>query len=134
MCKSQAKYKSEYDRRAIETTSFRVGSYVFVDETPLLPTLEPSATVLTSNTYNKLRQLTTRPYRISDVRTYTTTIGEYGIPNTVSIDRVTHAPSPQRASLHQVKPHKTRLLVSSRVSNTHAQNKTGKTDTPTACD
>lgn len=91
MRKSQARYKHSYDRRVPETPSFLAGKYVFVEKPTLLATSEVSADAYTNRTYNKLQQRTMGPFCFISVRRHTVTIDEHGIPNTVSIDRVTHA-------------------------------------------
>lgn len=93
MQKSKAQYKSDYSRRVCETQLFQVCNYVFVDKPPLVITLVSSADTLASDTYNKLKRRTSRLYRISYVWADTVTLHVCGVPNTIFIDCVSHAPN-----------------------------------------
>lgn len=91
MRKGQARYKADYDRHVRETPSFQFDDYVFVDKPPLATTPENTADALAKQKYNKLQRPTSGPYRILEVRAKTAIIDEHGIPNTVSIHRITLA-------------------------------------------
>lgn len=105
MGKSQARYKSDYDRRVLETSSFQVGNYVFVDKPPLTTKSEESPDALAYRTYNKLQRRAADPCRILKVRANTVTIDERGSPNTVPFDHITHEPQPHRANCRINIPH-----------------------------
>lgn len=104
MWESQACYKADCHCRVRETPCFKISSYVFIDK-PLLDTSESSTDALARSTNNKLLRRTSRSHRILKVRASTVTVDEHGIPNTVSVDRVAHASSPQHNIGHYEKPH-----------------------------
>lgn len=90
---SQAWYKHDYDHRKRETPTFRVDNYAFIDKLPLAKTSQLSAENIETSTYNKLQQRMTRPFCIMSVQPHTITVDENEISNTISIDRIAHAPT-----------------------------------------
>lgn len=90
--KSQARYKHDYDRRVRETPTFHKGKYVFPDKPPLANVSNSPAEMLAWKPHNKLQSRTTGPFRVVSEQKDTIAIDEEGIPNRVSIDRITHAP------------------------------------------
>lgn len=93
-------YKHGYNSRIHKTASFKIGNYVIVDKPPLATTSKISADALAKSSYNKLQRRSSGSYFIMEMRASAVTIDEHDIPNTILIDRISHAPTVQDA--HQV--------------------------------
>lgn len=91
MSRTQAKYKQDYDRVS-EAPVFHTRKFVFLVKPPLISVLDSQAKTLGRESYNKLHSRTTGPFRNVSVHINTVTIDEDVVQNTLSVDRVTHAP------------------------------------------
>lgn len=104
MCSSQQRYKRDYDKLVRVTSKFTPGDMVFVDRSPLSATVTTSASAMANATYNKLLIRALGPFHVNSVQPHTLTIEEDGIPNTISIDRATRAPTVSQAMTQQHEP------------------------------
>lgn len=92
--RAQERYKEHADRRVRFTVNVRKGDYVFLNRPP--SSALSAADVLADKPRSKLRPKTTgEPYRVIEATPNTVTIEVDGIPDTVSIDRVTVCPAPR---------------------------------------
>lgn len=92
MGKSRARYKQDYNCRVRKTPTLTKDSYVFIDKPILCVTSDVDADTIAKKEYNKIQSRTMQSFRTISVQKSTVTINDNGIPSTVAIDRVTHAP------------------------------------------
>lgn len=109
--KLQQRHKHDYDPRVHEKQVFKPHELVFVARLALTVTKGSNALSLTTVTYNKLLCRTLGPLRVIDVQSHTVTKDENGLPNTLFIERVSHAPTSTTLS-HPRQTH-TRLQANS---------------------
>lgn len=102
--KSQARYKRHFDARLRQQVTPVPGQYVFVNSPPAATTTVPSKTP-SSTTCNrpppKSRNLLAKTighYKVLQAKKSTVIVDVDGIPDTVSIDRITIDPQPAPAS------------------------------------
>lgn len=80
------------DRWVRETPVFKPNDYDFVDNPPLRSTNDNKAEAISKLLYNKLELRTWEQFRIIIVQEKTLANAGHGIPQTVSMNRVTRAP------------------------------------------
>ena len=86
--RAQARYKRNYDKRVHKTPVFHKDDLVFLDKPPNMKDKVGSEH---ESITDKLSFKRLGPFKILDVYSHTATIDEEGIPNTVTIDRLSLA-------------------------------------------
>lgn len=87
----QTQYKRIYDARVLTEPIFANSQRVFLDK-PLLTAGPPTSDGMAAFTYKNLQHLATGPYKIFEVGPDTMIVDEPGVPSSMAIYRVGHAP------------------------------------------
>ena len=93
MRKAQERYKENFDRRIRFAVSVRKGDEVFINRPP--SHMGTPAEQLADLPRTKLRTKAVGPYKVLDSTPNTVVVEIEGVPETVSVDRVTVAPLPR---------------------------------------
>ncbi|CAN8068757.1 unnamed protein product [Agarophyton chilense] len=93
---AQKRYKADYDRRVTNVVSVSSGQYVYIDNPPSgrrpRPGDEADDEAIDSDINSKLLPKSVGPHKVLNASDPTVTVDQDGIPNTISIDRITVAP------------------------------------------
>ncbi|CAN8070204.1 unnamed protein product [Agarophyton chilense] len=93
---AQKRYKADYDRRVTKVVSVSSGQYVYIDNPPSgkrpRPGDEADDEAIDRDINSKLLPKSWGSYKVLNASNHTVTVEQDGIPNTISIDRITVAP------------------------------------------
>lgn len=125
--KSEQRCKQYYDRAVRETPAFHTRENAFFDKRSLSNLSDSKAETLARSNFKTFLSHITGPIRILSVEKNKITTGEDGIPNTVRIDNVTHAPVMTKKSHYATKSVQPKLDSANENTPSEAHdNNTGK--------
>lgn len=90
---TQRHYKCNFDKNEWPQPTLKLGDYVFVDHPHLASIASEDANEMANFLCNKLLHRASGPYKVFNVQLNTRIIDGYGIPITVSINRLTLSPT-----------------------------------------
>ncbi|CAN8061905.1 unnamed protein product [Agarophyton chilense] len=92
---AQKRYKADYDRRVPKVVSVSSGHYVYIDKPPSgkrpRPVDEADDEAIDRDINSKLLHKSVGHYKVLNASDHTVRVEQDGIPNTISIDRITVA-------------------------------------------